>query len=281
MQVLTRSLVALVLVATVCLASNPVIGLVTAKGDLEVDKSRVWGNATVFDGSVIQTGEAASHLQLNNGVQMRLANESRAQIYRSRAILERGTGQLQSSNGYEMEAGTLRIMGTAPNSVARVRITGPSSVTIAALTGNLKVTNARGALVARMAAGRELAFDTQAGASAPTKITGILTVKDGRYYVTDETTDVVMEVQGEGLATEVGNTVEVTGSKEGSVLMAVNVKHLSGTAQGAGASGGAAAGSSAAITGAVIGGVAVAGTVGGLAAAGTFSGRGHGHGASR
>src|SRR2546425_10048056 len=101
-----RALLSLILVGTVTisLASSPAIGLVVAKGSFQLENSTVRGNATVFDGNTIETNKVSSHLQLNNGAQMRLGMESRAKIYGTRAVLEKGIGQLEASKDYQIEA---------------------------------------------------------------------------------------------------------------------------------------------------------------------------------
>ena len=105
-------------------------------------------------------------------------------------------------------------------------------------------------------------MDTQAsGASAPTTVVGEVSKEDGLYYVTDETTGVKFEVQGENLEGLVGQRVSVTGtivpsSTEGAaqILQVTGVEKLSAGA----AAGGSATGMSAAAK-TVIAGVAIAG----------------------
>src|SRR5689334_18057884 len=46
----------------------PAIGIVTASGHFNVEGSQVWGNATLFDGTMIETSSASSELALGNGV---------------------------------------------------------------------------------------------------------------------------------------------------------------------------------------------------------------------
>jgi hypothetical protein len=227
-------------------------------------------------------------------VQVRLAAGSRAKVFGERTVLEKGIGQLESSGRYQLEARTLRISGTTPHSIARVQLSGANLVVVAAMAGSIQVTNASGMLVAAMEPGRELSFDPEAGANAPTRLTGCLLQKDSKYLVVDQSTNVTMGVQGDGLNKELGNKVEVTGAVESQILQVSSLKQVSkggcagvakkigavgvagaagagaAAAAGAGAAG-AAAGITAGATVAIVGGVAVAATVGGLAAAGTFS----------
>ena len=114
---------------TSCFAAGPAIGLAIAEGSFQVDRSTVSGNATLFDGNVIETSMASSQLQLNNGVSMRLAAESRARVYRSHLVLERGIGQLESVN-YRIDADHVRVTADRRGATARVQVVGPNRVIV-------------------------------------------------------------------------------------------------------------------------------------------------------
>src|SRR5579862_4934282 len=53
-----------------CLAASPSIGMVIARGGFQIDSARVSGNATLFDGTVVQTGRSAGELELNSGTRV-------------------------------------------------------------------------------------------------------------------------------------------------------------------------------------------------------------------
>jgi hypothetical protein len=107
---------------------------VVANGSFQLDHSSVRGSATLFDGNVIETNVSSSQLQLNNGVSLRLAAETRARVYESRLVLEKGIGQLESTK-YRIEAASLRVEADKPGATARVQLTGPKRVVVAAATG--------------------------------------------------------------------------------------------------------------------------------------------------
>ena len=271
-------------------AAGPAIGLVVANGSFQLDHSSVRGTATLFDGDVIETGVSASQLRLSSGVSLRLASQSRARVYESRLVLEKGLGQLESTN-YRIEADSLQVEADKPGTTARVQVSGSTRVVVFAREGAVRVSNSDGVLIARLDTGREVTFEPQQDAAGTvTKVSGILALKDGKFVVLDRTTNVLMQLQGPGLEAEVGKLVEITGTVDpapptvagASELIDVNsVKRLIGggaaaAAAGAGgaaagaAAGGAAAGAAAGLsTGAIVaivGGVAAAGTIGGLAA---------------
>ena len=288
-------------------AWNSAIGSAIANGGFQVDHARVWGNSTLFDGSIIETASAPSQLQLIGGAQVRLAADTRATVYQKKLILESGYGQVESAPGYEVEVRSLRVSGSW-DAITRVKLEGDGKVIVAAVRGVVRVTNSTGVLVATIEAGKSLDFEPQAaGASAPTKVTGCLLEKAGKPIVVDQTTSVVLELWGTDLEKEIGNRVEITGVAENSPASVPGASQLirvaglkvvgkggcSSVAKKIGATAGAAAvataaagtaagtaGAAGAATGigagtiAVIGGVAAAATVGGLAAAGSLPGQG-------
>jgi hypothetical protein len=291
-----RALLALALCGTVGItfSSTPAIGLAVADGSFQIDHAQVWGNATLFDGNLVETSESSSRLQLQSGVAMRLASDSRARVYQSRMVLEKGTGQLESAH-YRIEADTLRVSADSPGSVARVQVSGDNRVIVAAYQGPVLVSNSQGVLVAKLDTGRELAFEPQAGPSAMlTKVSGCLLRKGGQFVIVDETTNVVIQLQGTGLEANLGNRVEITGgaaSEAPTVAGAsqtVNVTEVKFMASGgcatvakkigavavAGAAGAAAGGLSTGAIVAIVAGVAAVGSTVGLAAAHALPGQG-------
>ena len=269
-------------------AWNSAIGSAIANGGFQVDHARVWGNSTLFDGSIIETASAPSQLQLIGGAQVRLAADTRATVYQKKLILESGYGQVESAPGYEVEVRSLRVSGSW-DAITRVKLEGDGKVMVAALRGAVRVTNSTGVLVATIETGKSLDLEPQAaGASAPTKVTGCLLEKAGKAIVVDQTTSVVLELRGTDLEKEIGNRVEITGVAENSPASVPGASQLIrvaglkvvgkggcssvakkvGATAGAGAATGIGAG-----TIAVIGGVAAAATVGGLAAAGSLPGQ--------
>ena len=302
MQLSARALVALILVGSVTfLSASTAIGFAAANGTFQINAKETRGNATLFDGSVIETGRVPSQLQLDNGVQVRLATESRAKVYQGRVVLEKGAGQLASSSAYAIESRTLRVSSTEPNTVARVEVADQGKVLVAALKGSVRVTNSSGIVVANLAGGLSMAFDPQVGASGPSKVSGCLFQKDGAEFVYDAAIKVAIPITGTGLDKQIGKNVQIIGVQNpadqkiavtsakpipgGNCAKFAKVAATSGVeaaaaaagvgvaaAAGGAAVGGAAAGIGVATTGVVVGGVAAAATVGGLAASGTFSG---------
>ena len=188
-------------------AASPAIGIVTASGHFTLDRSQVWGNATVFEGSVIETGSASSEIALRNGAKLQLAKDSRARILSDRVVIEKGIGQLSAPESFEVNAANLRI-----HSTGRLRVNMGQTVEIASLLGSARVASANGMLLAAIPAGRVMSFSPQASNGTVTR-TGCLLFKDNHYIMQDENTQEVVELSGgQNLAAQVGNRVEATGA---------------------------------------------------------------------
>ena len=275
----------------VSLAAPPVIGTVAAKGSFRLDNATVAGNATLVEGATLETSQAVSSVALNSGARLTLGAASKGRLFGDHIVLEKGESRLQNGAGFRFEAQGLTIQPETGGTEGRVAIPAQNRVLVAAVKGSFRVLNSRGVLVANLPTGAALEFEPQQSSTA-SRVTGCLQNKGGRFVLTDETTNVTVEVAGSGVEREVGNRVEVTGTLDASAtpvseasqfIRATRINRIArGCSTGPGAApagvggGGKAAGAAAAkpLTSiiAIVGGVAAAATVGGLAASGSFSG---------
>ena len=292
---MNRALISLFLAgcSSVALAASPSIGFVKSTGEFRVDGSAIRGNSTLFDGSLVETTAARSVLQISD-VQITLAPESRARVFRDRTVIEKGSGVVRDSSGHVLEARTLRITPASRDSVVQVDVAAPRGVSLVASVGSAQVRNSAGVLVASLRPGVALALDPQAASPTSMKLTGVVVARDGHYFLTDSTANVTVELEGPDVPNYVGKCVDLTGASvpgatpatgatqlvhPSSIKTSKSCKAAAAAAGAAGAGAGAAAagtgvgaGLSAGATAAIIGGVAVGGTLIGLVAAGTFSG---------
>lgn len=137
------------------------IGIVMSDGTFTINKATTAGNATVFDGSTIETGPAFSRLKLNNGTTIRIASNARGTVYGDHLVLEKGAIQIGGSS-YEVSARTLHIAG----SDARIGVFG-RMVEVIALSSPVRVTNSHGVLIAKVEPGRPLDFTPLEDATPP------------------------------------------------------------------------------------------------------------------
>lgn len=205
--VIRKTLFLFVLISALAVAGSPAIGIVTASGHFTLDRSQVWGNATIFEGSIVETGAASSEVALRNGAKLQLGKDSRARILSDRIVMEKGIAQVSAPESFEVNAANLRI-----HSGGRSRINMTEGVLVASLSGSTRVSSASGMLLAAIPAGRSMSFTPQAANGAVTR-TGCLMYKNNHYIVQDENTQEVVELSGgQNLSSQLGNRVEITGT---------------------------------------------------------------------
>jgi hypothetical protein len=233
-------------------ASPSSIGFVVTNGQAQIDGMAVHGNSTLFQGSVVQTGDVTTDLMFSGGSNLLLQPGSAVKVYREYAVLQHGMAIQRRAHGYMLVADGLKVSSLSPQGAVVVARKDRSHLEVAAQGGPAEVRTAAGELVARLESGKALSFAIQALAQNPTpapsqqnasptppeqnssppltgqssppppppavQITlhGILR-KDhagryGHYLLTDSATNVVYELQGPDLEDLVGSSVEVTGS---------------------------------------------------------------------
>jgi hypothetical protein len=211
--------VAAMLVATLsnAYAGTVAIGTASARGDMRVDQYKVNGNATLFDGSVVETDQATADLRLDKGVAVTMSTGSRATLYRDHLVLQKGVSELSSSSQFRVDASNLRVTPNASDSRGVVAVKQGDTVEVAALTGSFGVTNDKGALLARVVPGHPLSFSLQAGAGAassgaqPFEGTGLLSKEaDGNFLLT--VGEVKFQIVGTDLDKSVGKKVTIKGT---------------------------------------------------------------------
>ena len=252
-------------------AATPVIGVAISSGNILIDNSSSPGNANVFDGTVLQTDKTAQ-VHMNGGAMLQFGTDSRAKLFSDHIDLQSGTARI---SGLSATANGLRI-APEKDTAANVSIKG-AVVQVAALNGNVHVMNAQGVLVANLLPGSALDLKPQeAGAMAPSSLTGCVQRSGGAFTLTDETSKVTVELRGGNL--RAGRRVQVSGSMVANatpaggatqVVTVTSLKDLGGScragAAGAAAGGGAAAAGSTAglsTTVAVVAGVAAGAAAG-------------------
>ena len=175
----------------------PAIGIVTASGHFSVEGSEVWGNATLFDGTMVETTSASSEMSLRGGVKVQLGAGSRARIWQNRLVLEKGAAQLAAPGSFE------------------VRVLNHANLIRAPFQGSA-------------------AFQAALGQAVHS---GCMVYKNGRFLLQDQNTQEVIELSGSNLAANVGNRVEVRGAASSTPAVApatgaMNVASLGPVAQG-------------------------------------------------
>jgi hypothetical protein len=210
-------------------ASPSSIGFVVTNGQVKVDGAVVHGNSTLFQGNVVQAGDATSDLMFPGGSNLLLQPGSAVKVFREYGLLERGAAIQRGS--HTLVADGLKVSSLSPQSAVFVDMQDRAHLRVAAQGGAAEVRNPAGGLLARVEPGKALTFVVQvapqdpappAAGQAPSPTGVQLTLhgvlrKDhpgryGHYLLTDVATNVTYELQGAGLDDLVGASVEVTGS---------------------------------------------------------------------
>jgi hypothetical protein len=267
-------------------AATSGIGVAMSDGNILINSSSAAGNATIFNGSTLETQSAASQIRLNDGARLRLSSDSRGTVFTDHVDLQKGSASI---TGYSANANGLNVRADGTAS-ATVSMRDQGVVEVAALTGSVHVFNAAGMNVANLLPGRALDLKPQdAGANAPSNLTGCAVKSGSNLLFTDETSNVTVQLKGGNI--KAGQRVQITGamvpnatpaSGATQVINVTDVKQVGGSCKGAGSAAGAAAAGGAAAgaagAGAAIGtttlvvvGVAAAAAVGVGTAAATGS----------
>jgi hypothetical protein len=219
-------------------ASPSSVGFVVTSGQVQVDGAIVHGNSTLFQGNVVQAGDATSDLMFPGGSNLLLQPGAAVEVFREYGVLQHGAATERGP--HTLMAGGLKVSSLSPQGAVFVDMQDRSHFKVAAQGGAAEVRNPAGALVARLEAGKTLTFGIQdpqqtpppatvqqtpppatSGQASPpagTQLTvhGILR-KDhpgryGHFLLTDLTSNITYELQGPGLDDLVGASVEATGS---------------------------------------------------------------------
>src|SRR5450759_3232537 len=91
-------------------------------GAARVDNTDIRGNASILDGSVVETAKGTSRLSLQSGARVELGSESRGKVYRDNVVLEKGMGQLHAVSNFPVLANSLRVAAMGPDSTVRVAL---------------------------------------------------------------------------------------------------------------------------------------------------------------
>jgi hypothetical protein len=197
------------------MAGTVSIGTASARGNLRVDHYNVQGNATLFNGSVVETGQASADLRLSKGAQITLSANSRGTMYIDHAVLELGTTEIATSGSFQLLANGLRITPNMPNSRATISLKPGNTIEVASLAGGFGVTNDHGLPLANIRPGRVVSFAMQAGAS-PNEFSGVglVSFENGTYYLTTDE-NVKYAITCRDVQKYVGNKVVITGTLQG------------------------------------------------------------------
>lgn len=191
------------------------IGTASARGEMRVDHYNVNGDATLFDGSVVETGKASANLRLDKGTEITMSTDSRGTLYSDHIVLQQGASELAPAKSFELQAMGLRVSPNAPNARGVVTFKAKNTIEVASLSGSFGVSNDRGIMLANVLPGHTISFAMQGNpGSAEFSGVGLVTFENGTYYlVTDANVKYVLTCKDSRRF--VGDKVVVTGVLQG------------------------------------------------------------------
>ncbi len=189
-----KALLVVVCMLSYAEAGSVSIGTASVRGDMRVDSYTVKDSATLFDGSVVETGPASADLHLGEGTEIRMASSSRGTLHRDSLVLQQGASELSASNHFKLEAEGLSVVPGEPNSRGTVSLGPGNTVEVAVLSGSFGVTNGSGIPLASVRPGRAISFAMQAAATGDDfSAVGMVSYEGGQYFLTT-TEDVKYEL---------------------------------------------------------------------------------------
>ncbi|HWG20369.1 MAG TPA: hypothetical protein VG225_07540 [Terracidiphilus sp.] len=150
------------LAASSLAVASTAIGTASTRGDIRVDGYAVSGNATLFDGTAVETSQATATLRLDKGTQIKLGTGTLGTLYRDHMILQHGKSELASSNSYQLQASGFHVTASEPNSRGVVTVNELGAIQVAAISGSFQVTNGNGLVLAKVVPGTAQSFSSGA-----------------------------------------------------------------------------------------------------------------------
>lgn len=197
------------------------IGTVSARGNVRLDGSTVWGNGTLFDGTAVETGQNTATLRLDSGNEIKLAINSRGVVYRNHLVLLQGRSELKSSSSpFLLEANGLRVAPSGPNILGVVSLSPANTVDVAAVTGEFRIVDDAGFSLAHVSTGAAMAFKSLAEPPAQAQegspsflegVVGLVSLDNGIYSITSDSGVKYQLVTGKELRKFAGKKVVVSG----------------------------------------------------------------------
>jgi hypothetical protein len=158
---ISSAIVTAALSVSMAVAATPAIGVALSEGTILVNNAQTPGNATVFNGTTLQTQQTSSQVRLKSGAQVRFDLDSRGTLFTDHVDLQQGSARI-SDFAASASGLNVRAMGDSSASVTMK----DKVVQIAALTGSVQVFNAEGLNVANLLPGRAVELPQDAGAAA-------------------------------------------------------------------------------------------------------------------
>ncbi len=207
------------------------IGFLVTDSSVLVDGTPVRGNSTLFSGSVVKGGPAASSLRFVDGSSLVLQSGAQVRVFRDHSVLEQGVATQIDSGKRELIVDGLTIASLSEHGTVAAAWRDSSHVEAVAQNGPAEVRTPVGQLVARLNPGEPLTFAISVVSTVqqeppqgppppptgpPITVNGILRQEpEGEYKVTNDTDGVEYIVEGNIPGNALGASVQIKGIAAG------------------------------------------------------------------
>jgi hypothetical protein len=138
--------------------ASSTIGVAKSSSDFLLDGAAVYSNATVFDGSSIETQAAPSVVRLSNS-ELTVLPSSKATLHADRVTVEKGA---IISRNQIVDAGNLHIAPSSNASLLRIEVVNANLVLVTAAQGAGEVRDSSGKVIASLPPGSARSFTRNA-----------------------------------------------------------------------------------------------------------------------
>jgi hypothetical protein len=196
--------------------ASTAIGTASTRGGIRVDGYAINGNATLFEGSTVETSQTTATLRLQKGTQIKLGTDSEGMLFSDHLNLVQGNGEVSAAGSFEVDASGFHVISKEPNTRGVVAVSGAGKIAVSAAAGEFEVTDDAGNALGNVVTGKAMSFALPGEQIA---IEGTVSGSNGKYYLTDKQGK-QYELQGKGLGKFVNKMVRVTGAAnaDGSVF---------------------------------------------------------------
>jgi hypothetical protein len=225
----TKLLASVVLFCSAAYAATDTkpVGTATVRGSMRIDGNQITSDATLFDGSTVETEEASATLNMGTHTIIIMAAGTRGIVHEDYIKLEQGKIDLKPTCGFVVEADQARITPNSLDSHSVISISN-SSASVMVQNGEFLILDKEGRVLHALRSGNSQSFGTGTTPSG-TQATyaGTLSIVDNHHLLTlfAPDTNVTYELQGKNTDKIQGNFVQVNGTidpKRSSILAQVD-----------------------------------------------------------
>ncbi len=193
-------------------AAGQTIGTATVRGNVRVDGNQVTGDATLFDGTKVETAAASATLRMSQRSIIEMSTGTRSVIYGNYVRLEQGTIDFKPTCGFVAEVNGVRVTPNSSNTHGVISLSS-SGASLSSQSGEFLILDKTGRLLSRIPAGSSQPIGTNlAQLVAPTYVGNVSVVSSHRILtLLGPDANTRYELQGQNIHKLQGRLMEIDG----------------------------------------------------------------------